>query len=135
MKTGVIENHRTIFAGTKDEFISYVAEQIYADCQKEKPEFKGIDFGSVDCSVNECTDMQKLYNSSFAWFGIVALPNYFESYSTRQFAADYYGGGSFGVCDIYTDDMDIESVKKDLTKMLKEALDNSSYTIVWENAV
>ena len=135
MKTGVIENHGTIFAGSKDEFISYVAEQILTDCQKKKSEFKGIDFSSIYYEVSDKTNIQEAYDDASAWYGIVALPNYFEAYANRQFAADYYGGGSFGVCDIYTDDMDIESVKKDVTKMLKEALDNSSCTIVWENAI
>jgi len=134
MKTGVIENHRTVFAGSKDEFISYVAEQIFTDCQKKKSEFKGIDFGSIGCLITDYTDMQKLYDNTSSWCGIIALPNHFEAYANRQFICDYYGGGIFGVCDIYTDDMDIESVKKDVAKMLEECLEISDYSIVWENA-
>ena len=134
MKSGMI-NQRKIYTGSKEEFITYVAEQVLLDCQKKKSEFKGIDFGSIDYNVNDYTDMQELYDNTTAWCGIIALPNYFESYSTRQFAADYYGGGDFGVCDIYTDDMDIESVTKEVAKMLTHCLDNDcGQTIVWENA-
>jgi len=134
METGIIENQKTIFAGTKEEFLDYVAKEILADCRKKESEFKRIDFGSTDCTVNECTDMQKLYDGTVCWYGITVVPNYFDASADRQFIADYYGGGSFGVCNIYTDDMDIESVKKDAAKMLKECLNNSDSTIVWEYA-
>ena len=134
METGMIENQKTVFAGTKEEFLDYVAKEILVDCRKKESEFKRIDFGSTGCTVNECTDMQKLYDSTAAWYGITVVPNYFDASADRQFIADYYGGGSFGVCDIYTDDMDIESVKKDAAKMLKECLNNSDSTIVWEYA-
>ena len=101
------------------------------DCQKEKSEFKGIDFGSSDRNVS---DMEKLYFTSSEWCGIAVLPNCFEAYANRQFACDCYGGGGcFGICDICTDDMDIESVKKDVTEMLRECLDISGSTIIWEN--
>lgn len=129
MKTGVIENRGTIFTGSKDEFISYVAEQVFTDCQKKESEFKKIDFGSSDYPYK---DMQELYDNTSSWHGIIALPNYFKSYANRQFICDYYGGGSFSVCDIYTEDMDIESVRKEVAKMLKSCLENCGCSIVWE---
>ena len=132
MKSCVIEN-KTVFAGTKDEFVSYVAERIFQNCQKKTSEFNEIDFASVDCEVNEYSDMNLVYEDASSWCGIKAIPwKWFEPHSYRQYVADYYNGGCFGTCDIFIDDMDIGYVKQEVLKMLAWCLDESGSTIVWE---
>lgn len=134
------ENNK--WAGTFDEFKEFIIDKIYEDCQNEKrTSFKGYDIGF--CELAPDNDVKKLHEDAEAWFGIKVLDSPFNDSSNRQFISDYYGGGNFGICNIYLDDIDRDYIAKEVDKMLEmtfgirvfcKAWNGLKQTCVWEEA-
>ena len=131
-----------IYAGTFDEFRDFIIQKIYEDCQNErKSDFCGVDIGFC----HTITSLDKYYqNKGYGfeeckedvegWYGVHLLEAGFEDSSNRQFCSNYYGGGDFGVCDIFLDDLDKEYVAREVEKMITSTFGygHSKEICVWE---
>lgn len=123
------------YAGTFSEFRDFIIDKIYKDCQNEKKtNFKGYDVALTDLSIE--TDLEKLINNAEGWFGVKVLHSLFEDSSNRQFISDYYGGGDFGICNIFLDDIDREYVTREVEKMFGFTFGHikDSDICVWEES-
>lgn len=132
-----MKQENNIYAGTFDEFRKFLIDRIYEDCKKKCSEFCGYNIGfchSEDFS--ETKDVQKLYDDVSGWYGVAHLDSMFEPTSSRQFYSDYYGGGDFGSCDIFLDDLDRDYVAREVEKMITMTFGygHSHDTCVWEEA-
>ena len=121
------------YAGTFSEFRDFIIDKIYEDCQNEKlTNFKGYDIGFTDLSLKK--DFEELLNNADGWFGVTVLQSPFSDNSNRQFISDYYGGGDFGICNIYLADVDKEYVAREVEKMFNSTFNHKSTNdiCVWE---
>lgn len=109
-----------IYAGTFDEFKRFLSDRIYEDClNKRHSDFKGYDFAFLPwAKVGVDDDANRLYKEAEGWFGVKALESPFNDSSNRQFISDYYGGGDFGMCNIFLDDVEPEYVSREVDKMI-----------------
>lgn len=128
-----------IYAGTLLDFYRFIQYEIFKDCQERKPKFKGYDVGFCHTYTRydlPALDVKEAYDDVQGWYGVKLLDTGFESYSTRQFCSDYYGGGDFGCCDIYTDDIDEAYVNREVEEMLNKTFRNnfSTEVVCWEES-
>lgn len=130
-----MKHEGNIWAGTFDEFREFIIDRIYEDCQNEKhSDFKNYNFAFC-YTLNDLTHtVKELYDDAEGWFGIKYLDTGFESSSSRQFVSDCYGGGDFGVCSIFLDDIDRDYVAREVEKMITMTFGygHGSEICVWE---
>ena len=124
---------RDVWAGTFGEFRDFIIDKIYEDCQNnKKTNFRGYDVAFTDLSLE--ADCEELLSKADGWFGVKVLQSPFSDNSNRQFISDFYGGGNFGICNIFLAD-DKEYIAREVVKMLNSTFKKYTDDIcVWEES-
>ena len=114
-----MKHENYIYAGTFDEFRNFIIDKIYEDCKNEKEtSFKGYDFAFCTSNPSLDSDIKELYDDAEGWYGIKVLESPFNDSSNRQFISNYYGGGDFGICNIFLDDLNRDYIAREVEKMI-----------------